>query len=197
MNSIPTVTRNLLIANVIIFILQFVLNNAFGEGLAEYWGGLWSLQSGNFKIWQLITHMFMHGGISHILFNMFGLWMFGSTLENTWGPKRFFQFYMICGIVAGLAQLLLSLGFNYAVGASGAVMGVMAAFAYIYPETTLYFMFIPIPIKAKWAIPGLIAIDLFSGVANRPGDNIAHFAHLGGAFAGVAMVYIWKKTDRR
>ncbi|MEO6915647.1 MAG: rhomboid family intramembrane serine protease, partial [Chitinophagaceae bacterium] len=168
-----------------------------GDGYAEYWGALWPWQSGNLKLWQLITHMFMHGGLGHIFFNMFALWMFGPALEHLWGPKRYFQFYMACGIIAGVAQLLLSAGTAPAVGASGAIMGVLAAFAYLYPETNLYVMLIPIPIKAKWAIPALIAIDLFGGVAGRPEDNIAHFAHLGGAFAGIVLAYIWRRNSIR
>lgn len=197
MNRIPPVTKNLLLANVIVFALQYLINARFGQGQAEYWGALWSWDSGNLKIWQFITHMFMHGGLGHIFFNMFALWMFGPMLENTWGPKRYFQFYIICGVFAGIAQLLLSVGFGYAVGASGAIMGIFAAFAYLYPNMNLYIMFIPIPVKAKWAIPALIAIEIFGGVANVQGDNVAHFAHLGGAFAGVALAYIWKRTDRR
>lgn len=203
MNRIPPVTRNLLIANIIVFLLQNFLNFRFGDGFSEYFGALFKWDSlspwepGNFRVWQLITHMFMHGGILHLAFNMFGLWMFGSVLEGRWGQKRFFEFYMICGIVAALSHLLLSSGYGYAVGASGAVMGVLAAFAYLYPDVELYFMFVPIPVKAKWAIPILIAIDLFGSIANIPQDNIAHFAHLGGAFAGLTMVYFWKRSGRR
>ena len=106
--SLPPVVKNLLIVNGVVFLAQFVFDQykVDGSSVTELYGALWSLESGRFKVWQLITHMFMHGNIFHIVFNMFGLWMFGSILENLWGPKRFFQFYMICGIVAGLAYLL-------------------------------------------------------------------------------------------
>lgn len=191
--SLPPVVKNLLIINGVVFLAQLVF---FQYGLVELYGALWPLKTNNFRIWQLITHMFMHGGIFHLIFNMFGLWMFGSMLENLWGSKRFFQFYMICGIIAGLAYLL-SGGYAKAVGASGAIMGVFAAFAYLRPNTPLYLMFIPIPIKAKYAMPGLIALDVFGAIAQVPGDNIAHWAHLGGALAGLVIVMLWNRNNRQ
>ncbi len=195
--SLPPVVKNLLIANVLVYLAQVVFTK---QGIfLEQWGALWPLQSPYFGIWQLVTHMFMHdsSGIWHILFNMFGLYMFGKILEEFWGPKRFLQFYIICGLAAGVAHLLLGGGQGYAVGASGAIMGVFAAFAYLNPNAPLFLMFIPIPIKAKYAIPGLMALDLFSGIARLPGDNIAHWAHLGGAAAGLILVIIWNKNNRR
>ena len=197
--SLPPVVKNLLIANGLVFLAQSIFKNQyifFGHSLEE-WGALHPLKSGYFRIWQLVTHMFMHADILHILFNMFGLWMFGRILENFWGPKRFFQFYMICGLMAGVAHLLLGSSVGFAYGASGAVMGVFAAFAYLFPNTPLFLMFIPIPVKAKWAIPGLMAIDLFSGIAQMPGDNIAHWAHLGGAAAGLLLVIFWNLKNRK
>lgn len=192
-DSLPAVVKNLLIANAIVFLAQFVFEQ---QGvMLEEWGALWSLQSGYFRVWQLVTHMFMHGGIMHIFFNMFGLYMFGRILESFWGPKRFFQFYMICGIFAGITQLLFSTGADYAIGASGAVMGIFAAFAFLFPDIPLYLFFIPIPIKAKWAIPGLMALDLFGAIAPQQ-DNIAHWAHLGGAAAGLVLALIWKRKNR-
>ncbi|MBC7904705.1 MAG: rhomboid family intramembrane serine protease [Gemmatimonadaceae bacterium] len=195
--NFPPVVKNLLIANVIVFIAQKIFANQAIP--LEYYGALWSIDSGNFKIWQLVTHMFMHDQnlFIHILFNMLTLWMFGSSLENFWGAKRFLQFYFICGIAAGCAQLLMTTGTSYAVGASGAVMGVMAAFAYLFPNTSLFMMFIPIPIKAKYAIPGLMLLDIFGAVSPRAGDNVAHWAHLGGALAGFILVLIWNKTNRK
>ena len=195
--SMPPVVKNLIIANAMVFLAQHIFYNQ-GNPL-ELYGALWPVESGNFKIWQLITHMFMHDVHSffHILFNMLALWMFGRILESYWGPKRFFQFYMICGLVAGISHLLFQNGGGYAVGASGAVMGVLAAFAYLFPNSPLYIMLIPIPIKAKYAIPGLMALDLFGGIAQVEGDNIAHWAHLGGALAGLALVYFWNKKNRR
>jgi membrane associated rhomboid family serine protease len=176
-----------------------------------------------FRPYQIVTHMFSHAPppmIFHILFNMFMLWMFGRVLENVWGGKRFLFFYLACGLGAAA----LHLGMQYfrceqllqaflhndvaavkrqigavapALGASGAVMGVMVAFAMLFPNTELYIMFIPIPVKAKWAILGFVALDLFGGFSNLPGDNIAHFAHLGGALTGFIIVMIWNKTNRR
>jgi membrane associated rhomboid family serine protease len=157
--------------------------------------------------------------IIHILFNMFGLWMFGRILENVWGAKRFLVFYLICGVGAAachlaiqyfrcqellhaikandpIAQNLIGAA-SPALGASGAIMGIFAAFGYLFPNTELYLMFIPIPIKAKWAMLGLAAYDLFGGVANMSGDNVAHFAHLGGAVTGFILVLIWNKSSRR
>jgi membrane associated rhomboid family serine protease len=193
--TFPPVVKNLLIANVIVFFAQWAFHN---QGIfLELYGALWPVDSGIFRIWQLITHMFMHGNLAHLLFNMFGLWMFGRYLENFWGGKRFLQFYMVCGLIAAGAHLLLHSGEGYAVGASGAIMGVFAGFAYLFPNAPLYFMFIPIPIKAKYAIPGLMAIDLFGGIAQMPGDNIAHWAHLGGAVAGLALVMFSNKRNRK
>lgn len=176
-----------------------------------------------FKPYQVFTHMFAHAPFPmfyHILFNMFTLWMFGRVLENVWGSKRFLLFYL----ASGLGAAALHLGLQYfrseqlldaiqvgnqagidryggalagALGASGAIMGVMAAFAYLFPNTELYIMLIPVPVKAKWAMLGLAAIDLFGGFGNIQGDNIAHFAHLGGAITGFLIVFIWNKTNRK
>jgi rhomboid-like protein len=174
-----------------------------------------------FYPYQIATHLFAHSPqmIMHILFNMFGLWMFGRILENVWGAKRFLLFYLICGVGAAachlaiqyfrcqellhaikandpIAQNLIGAA-SPALGASGAIMGIFAAFGYLFPNTELYLMFIPIPIKAKWAMLGLAAYDLFGGVANMSGDNVAHFAHLGGAVTGFILVLIWNKSSRR
>lgn len=176
-----------------------------------------------FKPYQVFTHMFAHApfpAIYHILFNMFTLWMFGRVLENVWGAKRFLLFYIACGLGAAALhlgmqyfrseQLLQAIQANDqagidknigalagALGASGAIMGVMVAFAYLFPNTELYIMLIPVPVKAKWAMLGLAAIDLFGGVSQISGDNIAHFAHLGGAITGFIIVWIWNKTNRK
>jgi membrane associated rhomboid family serine protease len=173
-----------------------------------------------FYPYQIATHMFAHspGMLFHILFNMFGLYMFGRVLENVWGPKRFLFFYLACGVGAALAHLTIQYFRSEellqamlsgdptwqsligaaapALGASGAVMGIFAAFAYLFPNTELFILFIPFPIKAKWALLGMAAYDLFGGVA-MSGDNIAHFAHLGGALTGFIMVLLWNKTDRK
>lgn len=180
-------------------------------------------ESQKFQPYQIATHMFSHAPppmFFHILFNMFTLWMFGRILENVWGAKRFLIFYLACGLGAAALhlgmqyfrceQLLQAFNDNDimaikekvgaaapALGASGAIMGVMAAFAYLFPNTELYIMLIPVPVKAKWAMLGLAAIDLFGGVGQVQGDNIAHFAHLGGAVTGFIIVLIWNKTNRK
>ena len=193
MNEIPPVVKNLLAINIVIWLAQIYFQR---QGLPlEVWGALWSVESGNFKIWQVVTHMFLHGPFFHILFNMLTLWIFGKVLENFWGAKRFLNFYLICGIGAAAAQLAVG-HFTLAVGASGAIMGLMAAFAYLFPNTELMFMFIPVPIKAKFAIPAIMALSLFGGIANVEGDNIAHFAHLGGAVTGFLLVLFWNKKNR-
>jgi membrane associated rhomboid family serine protease len=173
-----------------------------------------------FHAFQLITHMFSHSPnfFLHILFNMLMLWMFGRVLENVWGPKRFLFFYLASGLGAAALHLAVQYfraeqllaayqsGQPYekytgalagALGASGAIMGVMAAFAYLFPNTELMVMPIPVPIKAKWLVLGYVLLDLFSGVTSVTGDNVAHFAHLGGAITGFIIVFIWNKTNRR
>jgi len=192
--SIPPVVKNLLIINGLVFLAQFVFE---GQGIRlEIWGALWGVGTGNFKVWQLITYQFMHGSMGHIFFNMLTLWMFGSTLENFWGSGRFLVFYIVCGVFAGIAQLIMQ-GNGVALGASGSIMGLMAAFAYLFPNTEMLFIFFPIPIKAKYMIPGFMALDLFGGIAPQMGDNVAHWAHLGGALTGLIIVIIWNKTNRQ
>jgi len=172
-----------------------------------------------FAPYQIATHMFAHSPamIFHIAFNMFGLWMFGRILENVWGPKRFLFFYLACGVGAAICHLLIQYirceqllaamlahdpdwqnmvgAVSPALGASGAIMGIFAAFAYLFPNTELYLYFIPIPIKAKWLVLGMAAYDLVIGVYGS--DNVAHFAHLGGALTGFILVLIWNKKNRR
>jgi membrane associated rhomboid family serine protease len=221
--SFPPVIKNLIIINVLVYVAQLMFDGRF-DLTAKL--GMWPVQSEHFRPYQVFTHMFTHSPqtIFHIFFNMFTLWIFGRTLENFWGPKRFLFFYLACGVGSAIAHMLVTyfqyqeieaaiqyyrsvgatdLANQYAsipyfvVGASGAVMGVMVGFAYLFPNTELYMMFLPIPIKAKWAILGFIAIDLFGGVNPTPGDNVAHFAHLGGALTGFIIVLIWNKTNRR
>lgn len=194
MRQLSPIVKNIIIANVLVFFAQFLFKNQ--DYLIERYGALFPLGSPFFKIWQLVTYMFLHGSLMHIFFNMFSLFIFGPILENLWGAKRFFNFYIICGIAAGVAQLFIDPNFPMAVGASGAIMGVMAAFAYLFPNTELMLMFIPVPIKAKYLIPGFMALDLFGAFARVDGDNVAHWAHLGGALAGFILVLIWNKTNR-
>jgi membrane associated rhomboid family serine protease len=197
-NNFPPIVKNLIIINVLVYIAQLTLDSQFAltDKLALY-----PIDAPEFEPYQIATHMFTHSPqlFFHIIFNMLGLWMFGKELENRWGPKRFLTFYLICGVGAAIAHLAvqyLTGNGAAAVGASGAVMGVLAAFAYLFPNTTLFIMPIPFPVKAKWAVLGFIAFDLFSGVTGR-GDNVAHFAHLGGALTGFILVLIWNKTGTK
>ncbi|MEO8772483.1 MAG: rhomboid family intramembrane serine protease [Ferruginibacter sp.] len=214
------IVLNLIIINVLAFFAQAAFGGLNAVSKVNDLFALHHYKSDEFRPYQLVTHMFMHGSFTHILFNMFGLWMFGTIIERAWGPKRFLIFYLICGVAAGLAQMgsyafdfwqidhtaigpelmaqyQSALRINCTVGASGAIMGVLAAYGYLFPNTELFIMFIPVPVKAKWAILGLIAIDLFSGVAGSAGDNVAHFAHIGGALVGFLIVLYWNKTNKR
>jgi membrane associated rhomboid family serine protease len=236
--NMPPVVKNLLLLNIAIFVIATLLQITIGTDLNSILG-LYYIKSDAFRPFQLITHMFMHGGFMHILFNMYALWMFGQILERVWGPKRFFIFYMFTGLGAavlhsaviyyqvydvsktmspeaintvfekGLTAIQQGKNFvdasmaqlNYlihipTVGASGAVFGLLLGFGMLFPNTELYLMFIPIPIKAKYFVMGYGAIELFGGIANRPDDNIAHFAHLGGMLFGFIMIKIWNKDKK-
>jgi membrane associated rhomboid family serine protease len=186
------------------------------------WGALHYFKSPLFKPHQIITHMFLHGGFTHILFNMIALYFFGGILENYWGAKRFLNFYLICGIGAAIVQMLMipweitrsvqgmadipteylneaiQQGVNQysMIGASGAIMGIMAAFAYLFPNTEIY-IYYAIPIKAKYLIPIYVLFDLFGGFSRQAGDNVGHFAHLGGALVGILIVMFMNRTNRR
>ena len=213
---------NLLIINVLAYLAQ-ILVKPFS---VTEWGALHYYKSSLFYPHQLITNMFLHDprGLTHLIFNMFTLWMFGTILERFLGSKRFLIFYLICGLGAGIV-IQLSIPFSAdqfsksaeafangmsafdnieaykqqysAIGASGAIMGVMAAYAYLFPNTEMYIMFIPIPIKAKIVIPLFILIDVFMGVRQIAGDNVGHFAHLGGALVGFLLILFWDKTNRK
>jgi membrane associated rhomboid family serine protease len=188
---IPPVVLNLIIINVIAFVAQLVFDSTFD--LTNRFG-LYSYNDPRFEPYQLVTHMFLHGGIMHILFNMYALWLFGAVLERMWGPKKFFIFYFVCGLSAGLAEMLLVPG-GPAIGASGAIMGLLAGFAYTFPNTEFFIIPFPFPIKAKYMAAIFAAFDLFGGFAG--GDNVAHFAHLGGLAMGLILVIIWNKTDKK
>jgi membrane associated rhomboid family serine protease len=197
--SATPVVLNLIIINVIVFLAQLVLDptgpDIFGTNRVGWLTsrlGLYSFDSGLFKPYQLVTHMFAHGGWLHILFNMYALWLFGAVLEKTWGPKRFLIFYFICGIAAGLTQALFVSG-GPAIGASGAVMGLIAAFAYTFPNVEFFILPIPFPIKAKYLAIFYAAIDIFGGFSGG-GDGVAHFAHLGGLAMGFILAIIWNKN---
>jgi membrane associated rhomboid family serine protease len=186
------VVKNLIVMNVVAFIAMHLITVI---PIAE-WGPMYYYKSAYFRPFQFVTSMFLHGSIGHIFFNMFTLFSFGTMLERVWGSKRFLIFYLTCGLLAGIAQQLVG-NFGAVLGASGAIMGLMAAFAYLFPNTELMLMFIPVPIKAKYMVAIIVALDLFGGYASHPADNVAHFAHLGGALAGFILVYIWNKSNKR
>ncbi len=217
---LPPVIKNLLIINGLMFLLTVVLG--FQNIDLNTLLGVYPVQSPNFRPYQIVTHMFMHGGLSHIFFNMFALWMFGSPLENVWGPKRFLAFYLVTGLGAvacllgwntwevyqlqqtiaegGTAamqaqQMLLFKLAIPTVGASGAVFGVLLGFGMLFPNSLIYIYFL-FPLKAKYFVVIYGAIELYMGIANNPADNIAHFAHLGGMLFGFILIKLWQK-DRR
>lgn len=235
----------LLIANVIIFAIASL--NPEIEGKMFTWLALYFPQHENFKYWQFVTSMFMHGGFMHILFNMYALWAFGSPLEQMWGKNKFLLFYFLSGIGAGIIytlanyfqfnmmyndlvslgispediQQLLNTGkynpeaftsfseeklegfyrlFNTpVVGASGAIYGVLVAFGILFPNSKLMLIFLPFPIAAKYFIPILIALDLFSGITGFSifGGGVAHFGHVGGAIIGFLLMWYWRKKNQK
>ena len=180
LSSIPMVTKNLIIINLLFWVASLVLPKV-GIDLVQLFG-LHFPGVKDFYPFQFVTYMFMHDthSFAHVFFNMFGVYMFGRVLENVWGPKRFLIFYMVTGIGAG---------------ASGSVFGILLAFAMLFPNVPLYLMFIPIPIKAKYFVIFYGLAELFMGVANNGGDSVAHFAHLGGMLFGYFLVRYWKKKD--
>ena len=217
MNSIPTMTKNLLIVNFLAFVATWVFEMR-GIDLTSLLG-LHFFLAKDFHIYQFVTYMFLHGGFSHIFFNMFALWMFGAVIERVWGPKKFLFYYISCGIGAGLIQEIAQYGsymaeglaaYEYVrigttqmatadylnlwttIGASGAVYAILLAFGMIFPNERLFIIPFPFPIKAKWLVLGYIAIELFSALSG-PGDGVAHMAHLGGMLFGFIMIRYWKK----
>ena len=221
MRNIPDIVKHLIILNVLIFI-----GSQFVGGLAYDVLALHYPKNDLFGVWQVFTHIFMHGSISHILFNMFGLWMFGSPLAQMWGKNKFLFFYLSTGVGAAALQLLVyhlqiqgwvedlvaqgyvldeiyaslqqqtqSLFHVRMVGASGALYGVLVAFAFMFPNAELMLIFLPIPIKAKYFVPLILVMDLFFGFSSYSMGPIAHFAHVGGAVTGFFMMWYWKKNQ--
>lgn len=267
---LPTVVKNLLIINGLFFLATIAVGNAFGIDLYRVFG-LHFFGATDFAPYQLVTYMFMHGGFTHLFFNMFALWMFGNVLENVWGPRRFLIYYFVTGFGAAVIhyavvywQLLPTLRevdafladpghdalrnflgsdlfriasrqiqssyrmfineYNYlinndpegalvaainfmhqyrvdllnapvVVGASGAVFGILLAFGMLFPNSLIY-LFFAIPIKAKYFVMIYGALELYFGIANRPGDNVAHFAHLGGMVFGYFLIRYWNKRGK-
>jgi membrane associated rhomboid family serine protease len=239
MNRLTTAIKHLIIINVILFFAPKLMGMDLTRLLALYFP-----KNEYFGFWQYISHMFMHGSEFHILFNMYGLWAFGTPLEQMWGKNKFLFFYFSAGIGAGLIYTLVnyyqfngiyeqlinsglsatdiqsildtgkynseivkltnkelsefySLYHNPAVGASGAVYGVLAAFGLAFPNAKLALIFFPVPIAAKYFIPLMIFGDLFFGVTKYSIGNIAHFAHIGGAVIGFIIAWYWKKNQFR
>ncbi len=220
MNQMPPVTKNLLIINVIIYFAQLV-GERYGVQLDNLFGLHFFLAS-DFRVYQLVTYMFLHGSFLHLFFNMFSLWMFGRIIEQTFGLKRFLLFYFVCGIGAGLMQELFQFGqygyeglaayegVNYdgqiipmgeflnhwtTIGASGACYGILLAFGMTYPNERIMLLIPPIPLKAKYFVIGYAALELFSAFGS-PGSNVAHFAHLGGMLFGWLLILYWRHHNR-
>ncbi len=219
-NTIPRVTKILLLINIAMFLIRYFVAVTQNIDL-NYYLGLYYPLLPQYHWYQSVTHMFMHGGFGHLFFNMFALWMFGSPIENYFGEKRFTFLYFLAGFGAMLLQSL-SIYFDFSeasqmiingeinrlpanvlaeisipmVGASGAIFGILAAFAVVYPNMPLVFIFFPVPIKAKYFIGIYFLIEVFSGFSHAPG-NVAHFAHVGGAIFGYFLTKHWMKNRYR
>ncbi len=234
---LPPVVKNLLIINGIMYLATLAFTYQFGIDLAKllglhYWG------SSLFRPFQFVTYLFMHGSFSHIFFNMFAVWMFGSVLERQWGSKKFLVYYLATGIGAGLIQLLvtyiriqmmgdissdmiqeaitkgpelLEKGLNWTddkmsqlnllynvstVGASGSLFGLLLAFGMLFPNSMIY-LYMFLPMKAKYFVMAYGAVELISGFANVQGDNVAHFAHLGGMIFGFILLKYWEINNKK
>ena len=207
-SNIPPVTRNLILINVIIFVATLI-NENFMIGTF----GLFYPTSPFFRWWQVITHMFMHGGFWHIFFNMYTLFIFGMVVENILGSKKFLLFYFICGLGAAALQIgtqyieiqaFINAGTQQAlqsiaqlkstptVGASGAIYGVLLGYAMLFPQAKMTLLFPPVTLSAKWMVIIFATIELFTGVVGWV-DGVAHFAHLGGMLIGWLMILWWKR----
>ncbi len=200
--DLPPVTRNLLIANVVVFLLQQVMGPFLLQHFALWpWGPDEIFRTGEglasigFRPWQLVTYAFMHGGVTHILFNMIALYMFGGTIERTFGARNYLVYYFVCAIVAALAQLFVvhwfTHGFYPTLGASGAVFGLLLAFGMLYPHEKMMLIFLPVPMPAWLFVIGYAAIELFLGVTGTQA-GVAHFAHLGGMLGGIVLIQYWR-----
>lgn len=193
MRIITPMVKRLLIVNFGVFLLQQLVVIFYHESLIKYFGLIPSQVVKNLAIWQLGTYMFLHGGWMHLLFNMFGLWMFGTEIERQWGEREFLWYYLITGIGAGIFTILFNIFTPYAdiptIGASGAIFGILLAFGMIFPNRYIYLYFF-FPVKAKYFVMIFGMLTLFSVLSYNP-DGIAHFAHLGGMVVG----FIYIKTQ--
>ncbi len=200
LSNIPQVTRTLLIINIIIFLVDLLAEKMLGNRIIGNFLAMYTWHSGFFKPYQVVTHMFVHGNFSHLFMNMFGLYMFGRILEQRLESKKFFILYFASGLGAAALQFLifyLQAEQTAMIGASGAVFGILAAFAVYFPDVPLMLIFFPVPIKAKYFVGIYAVIELTQGVANFQYDNVAHFAHLGGAIVGFILTRLWKQNQFR
>lgn len=189
----PPVVKNLIIANCIMLLATSLL--PIGNEIIGYLA-LFNAESPFFHSFQVVSYMFLHGGLEHLFFNMFALWMFGRTLEYALGSKRFLIYYMVCGVGAALVQMGVAgltgeFGIQL-VGASGAVMGLLLAFGVLWPNSVIMLLFPPIPLKAKWFVIIYAVIELWMGTTGRQA-GVAHFAHVGGMLWGLALLYYWRR----
>ncbi len=206
MGAFPPVIKFLLASNVIVFIIQslFLQGMTFGglpvDVVVMENFALWPAGSGSFFPWQLLSYQFMHGGISHLLFNMLALWMFGVELEYIWGSRKFATYYILSGITAGVVHLivtpLLGGGLAPTIGASGSIMGVLLAFGMTFPDRPIMMFPLFFPIPARIFVMIYAGFDLISGLFNA-GDGVAHFAHLGGALGGYLLIKFGEPIFRR
>jgi membrane associated rhomboid family serine protease len=189
---LPPVTRAILIANVVVFVLQLVTAHAIDNPFA-----LWPIGT-MFQPWQVVTYAFLHANLMHIFFNMFALYMFGGALENYWGSRRFTLYYLASVLAAAGTELLVlsqSDSVEPVIGASGGVFGLLLGFAWFFPRQQLMLLFPPIPMPAWLFVTLYGAIELWAGVTGRQ-DSVAHFAHLGGMLGGAIMILLWRTQDR-
>ena len=189
MSNVPKAVKHIILINVLMLVLTY-LNNP----LMSKWFALNPITF-LWKPWQLVTYMFMHGGLGHLFFNMYTLFIFGSVLENVWGTKKFLTFYFVTGIGAALVNIgvqYLTGSFALTVGASGAIYGILMGYAMLYPDSMLTLIFPPVSMKAKWFVVIYGLLELFFGLSGYQ-SGVAHFAHLGGMLWGLALLYWWRK----
>lgn len=215
LGGIPPVVKNLLIINILFWLASLTLPGVIGIDVVD-WLGLHYWQSDKFVVSQLVKYMFLHdtSSLFHLFFNMFALYMFGKNIEYIWGTKKFLLFYFVTGIGAAIVQQItwsfdfvpiansttevlqlknMVLNQPITVGASGAVFGILLAFAMLFPDARIMLLFLPVPIKARYFVIFYGAMELFLGVSNFQGDSIAHFAHLGGILFGLVLILLWRK----
>ena len=213
MRNLPPVTKHLLLVNIIVWLADIMFQR-HGLQLSD-WLGLHYLTAPGFFFWQPLTYMFMHANLSHIFCNMFAVLMFAPVLEQHWGSRRFLIYYLVCGLGAAavqeavwalrIHQLLASVPADalfvrytshlVTIGASGAVFGILLAFGWLFPDVPMFILFFPVSIRARIFVIIYAVIELMAGLAHVSGDNVAHFAHLGGMLFGILLILLWQHTD--